>query len=70
MKNDDSRGLIRLYEGRNFLPKFQDILRRSKHSKRQRNIRFQHCRHSHAPKRTDRGVRSPKTCTGVRGAWR
>jgi len=37
MKNDDSRGLRRVYKGRNHVPKFQDILHISKHLKRQRN---------------------------------
>jgi len=39
MKNEYSRGLIRHYKGRNFVPKFQDILYESKHLKRQRNSR-------------------------------
>jgi hypothetical protein len=34
MKNEDSRGLRRLYKGRNYVPKFQDILNISKHLKK------------------------------------
>jgi len=56
LKNKSSKGLRRRYKVRNFVPKFQDILYRSKHMKRQRNRRFQHGGHSHAPKRTDGGV--------------
>jgi len=33
IKNEDSRGLKRLYIGRNFIPKSQDILYGSKHPK-------------------------------------
>jgi len=42
MKNEDSRGLRRLYKGMNYVPKFQDILHRSKHLKRRRNMHFQY----------------------------
>jgi len=34
MKNEDSRGLRRLYKWRNFVLKFQDNLHRSKHLRR------------------------------------
>jgi len=37
---EDSRGLRRLYKGRNFVPKSQDILYGSKHPKGRRNWRF------------------------------
>ncbi|RHN41053.1 hypothetical protein MtrunA17_Chr8g0361881 [Medicago truncatula] len=40
MKNEDSRVLRRHYKGRNFVPKFQDILHIRKHPKRQRNMHF------------------------------
>jgi len=36
MKNEDSRGIRRLYRGRNFVPKFQYILLWRKHLKRRR----------------------------------
>jgi len=34
MNNEDSRGLIRLYRGRNYVPKFQDVLHWRKHLNR------------------------------------
>jgi len=40
MKNEDSRGLRRLYKGRNYVPKFQGNFHRSKHLKRRRNMHF------------------------------
>jgi len=40
MKNEDSKGLIRLYKWRNFVPKFQDNLRRNKDLKRRRKRTF------------------------------
>jgi len=36
MKNEDSRGLIRLYKGKNYVPKFQNILQQRKHLNRRR----------------------------------
>jgi len=38
MKNKDSIGFKTLYKGRNFVPKFKDILHRSKHIKGRRNM--------------------------------
>ncbi|AET02845.1 hypothetical protein MtrunA17_Chr8g0361871 [Medicago truncatula] len=40
MKNEDSRGLRRLHKARNYVPKFKDILHRSKHLKRQKKHVF------------------------------
>jgi hypothetical protein len=47
--NEDSRGLIRHYKGRNYVPKSQDILYGSKHPKRQRNRQLRVKLHTHAP---------------------
>lgn len=58
MKNEDSRGLIRLYKGRNYVPKFQDTLHRSKHLRRQRTKHFQHRTYSQAPRHI-RGSHAP-----------
>jgi len=46
-KNEYSRGLKRLYKGRNFVPKFQETLHRSKQLKRRRNRRFSTPKVSH-----------------------
>jgi len=69
MKNEDSRGLKKLYRGRNYVPKFQNILRWSKHLKRRRNKHFQHQTHSQAPRHTKGGAMCPKTCTWALSAW-
>jgi hypothetical protein len=50
MKNDDSRGLRRLYEG-NSDNKFQDNLHRRKRWKRQRNMHFGAMKLKHVPQR-------------------
>jgi len=57
MKNEDSRGLGRLYKGRNFVLKFQDILHRSGHLKTQRNMCFQHLTTLTCAQRTEEGAR-------------
>ena len=48
-KNEGSRGLKRLYKGRNSVPKFQDILHWRNHLNRQRKQAFQHRKHNEAP---------------------
>jgi len=55
MKNEDSRRFIRLYKGRNYVLKFQDILHWSKHLKRQRKHIFQHKIYTEALMRTEGG---------------
>jgi len=67
MKNEDSRGLIRLYKGNNYFHKFQDILHRRKHLKRRRKHAFQHITHSQAPMRIEQGAHTPKGSTKVTG---
>ena len=57
MKNEDSRGLIRLYKGMYYVPKFQDILHRSKHLKIRRNKGFQHQTTLTCAQHTDGGAR-------------
>jgi len=55
VKNEDSIGLRRLCKGRNFVPKFQDILQWSKHLNKRRKMTFQLKTHSEVPKRIERG---------------
>jgi hypothetical protein len=54
IKNEDSKGLVRLYRGRNFVPKSQDILYGSKHPKGRKNreigLVHTHMRLRHAPR--------------------
>jgi len=65
MKNEDSRGLKICYRGRNYVPKFQDILHRSKHTKRQRNKRFQHRMSLSCTQRTEWRARHLETYKGA-----
>jgi len=66
MKKEDSRGLRRHYKGRNYVPKFQGNLHRSKHLKRQKKHAFMHLEQSHMHPGMDVGAWSMKlqgTCT-------
>jgi len=54
MKNEDSRGIRRLYRGRNYVPKFQDILLCRKLAK-------QHWKPIEAPSHTTGGARRPRS---------
>jgi len=64
MKNEDSKGPIRLYKWTSFVHKFQIILHRNKHLK----WRFQHRTTLTCAQRTGGGDRCTKTCNW--GAWR
>jgi len=48
-RNEDSRGLVRLYSGRNCVSRYRGKLFGGKHLKRRKNVEFGPRTHNHAP---------------------
>jgi len=62
-KNEDSRGLIRLYRWRNYVPKLQDILHWRKHLKKRRKQAIQHQNLHWSAHAYRKGRLTPRSCT-------